>query len=139
MGASGSTSGSVYFYNKDFSGLTDVDRITLRSDSPTEAYLVSESIYKLYAGNVSQVSEYKLNAQYLVDGVLVIELPDIDREILYLVVDGGVVHYDIHTALAPGLLSLLPFLLAGYVLAFAAWLLYLMPLRLRLAEEAIYR
>jgi len=139
MGASGNISGSVYFYNKDFAGITYVDRITLTSDYPAEAYLVTETVYLLYAGNPELVSEYKLNAQYQVNGTLVIDVPAIERDILYLVVNGSVVHYDLHTAFAPGYLTYMPFMLAGYLVAFAAWMIYLMPLRLRLAKEAIYR
>jgi hypothetical protein len=139
MGASGSISGSIYFYNKDFAGITYVDRITLTSDYPAEAYLVTETIYLLYAGNPEMVSEYKLNAQYLVNGTLVIDMPAVERDILYLVVNGSVVQYDLHTAFAPGYLTYMPFLLAAYLVAFAGWIAYLMPLRLRLAKEAIYR
>lgn len=139
MGASGYVSGSIYFNNKDFVGITYVDRITLTSDFPAEAYLVTETIYLLYSGDPAMVSEYKLNAHYQVNGTLVIEMPDIDREILYLVVTGSVVQYQVHTAFAPGLLMFMPILLVAYVAALGGWMAYLMPMRLRLAKEAIYR
>lgn len=139
MGAEGQTSGSIYFYNKDFSGLVTVSSITLTSDDLTEAYLVTETIYQMYSGNLERLKEYKLNAQFTLDGVLVIDIPSLERQTLYLVVGDASVQYEITTLISQDMVFYLPIFLGCYSLFFLLWIAYLMPARLRLAKAAIYR
>lgn len=139
MEAEGRTSGSIYFYNKDFSGLVEVDSISLHSSVPTEAYLVTESVYQMYSGNLEKLREYKLNVHFILNGSMLIDVPTLDRQTLYLVIDDATVQYRVETRVSPEMLFTLPIFLGAYALFFLGWVAYLMPARLKLAKEAIYR
>lgn len=139
MSADGKTAGSIYFYNKDFSGLTSVKSVTVDSIDDTEVYLVTESTYIAFSGNMEKLKENKLNVHFLLTDSMVIDVPSLDRQMLYLVVNDTTVNYHINTVISPDLVLFLPVFLAAYALFFIGWIAYLMPTRFRLAKDAIYR
>ncbi len=132
---------SVFFFNRDTIGLNSVEYIEFRSTTiyPSSIYLVSEESYMLAGNDFTRLRELKLNALDNVDGSLRMEMPDISRQTLYLVVDGDGLDYEVKKGFSPLLKTTVPIVVSGYLIVLLGWIGYLVVTRSRLAREAIYR
>lgn len=138
---SGHLDDSVFFYNRDSLGLNSVEYIEFRSTTTAASsiYLVTEESYQLAGNDYTRLRELKLNALDEVDGHLRMEMPDIGRKTLYLVVEGDGLDYEVQKSFSPLLKTTVPIVVSGYLVALLGWIVYLIVMRSRLAREAIYR
>ena len=142
-----STAASQYvvFFDRDPLGLVAVDRITVTSfNGPARVYLVSESNYLLYSGDLSQLIPFRINSQnYVVDDQLMISLNPLPYGKYYLVLDTELseatsVDVIVHKAISPTFLSYVPFFALLFIVAYGGWIAYMWPLKRKYSSGAIY-
>ena len=142
---SGSFTSTSSFYNKDFLGLTNTDRITLSCDSESYVYLVSEEYYKLYSGNIDQLRYFRINTNdYFLDPTASFDFPGSKYGKYYLVVDyryssSDVVEYTFHQNISQTFINFVPMLMIFFIVVNAVWIVYLYSTREKYAAKAIYK
>ena len=135
----------VVFYDRDPLGLGAVDKITVTSSTgAARVYLVSEKNYLSFSNNLSQLIPYRINSQdYIVESQLDINLNPLPYGKYYLVLDtvrsdASSVDVVIQKAISPTFLSYVPFFAMLFIVAYGAWMAYMLPVKRKFASSAIY-
>lgn len=146
LSTEGMVNGTSSFYNKDPLGLTSTEAVTLRAEgSEAQVYVVSESYYLVYSNNMDNLRYFRINTQnYMVDSESTFTFPEGDYEKFYVVTDDRYssaesVSYTLHQDLSPTFMDFVPLFALLFIVANAAWIAYLVPLRKRYSVSAIYR
>jgi hypothetical protein len=135
----------VMFYNGDPFGLGAADKITVTSiNGPARVYLVSEKYYLSSSTDFSQLMNYRINSQdYIANDQLTIHLNSLPYGKYYLILD--TVHSDasavsivIHTVISSTFLSYVPFFALLFIIAYGAWMAYMLPVKRKFSSGAIY-
>ncbi len=136
----------IVFYDRDPLGLGAVDKITVTSiGGDARVYVVSDKNFINYSADLSQLIPYRINSQdYIVSGQLTIDLNPLPFGKYYLVLDtlrsdASSVDVVIHKAISPTFLSYVPFFALLFIVAYAGWIAYLLPVKRKYAIGAIYR
>lgn len=133
------------FWTKDPLALSNVCELQASSSETVNLYLVSESDYLEFAGDVSEMYFKRINrVNYEIDDPLTIIVPDRDYERLYLVVDdraspGASVTLDILSETSGTLTGTVAILSMAFVVANVAWIAYLTPIERKYAQGSIYK
>jgi hypothetical protein len=145
---SGSTSATEYvtFYDRDPLGLTSVTEIEVTSfQGEAFVYLVSAQSFEDHKDDLSVLASYRINGvDFVANPSLTIEVEGLSYGSYYLVFDTEAseatsVTYTISSSISNTFLSYVPFLLLLYAVAYAGWIIYLLPLKRKYGEAAIYR
>ncbi len=135
----------VAFYDRDPLGLGAIDKITVTSiNGPARIYLVSEKNYLNYSDDLSQLIPYRINSQdYIVNDQLAIPLNPLPYGKYYLVLDtvrsdASSVNIVIEKAISPTFLGYVPFFAMLFIVAYGAWMAYMLPVKRKYSSGAIY-
>jgi len=144
----GSTSATEYynFYDRDSLGFMTVSEIEITAfQGEARVYLVSEQYFDDHKDDLSDLASYRINGgDYIANPSLTIEVEGLPYGSYYLVFDTEAseatsITYSINSSISDTFLSYVPFFILLYAVAYAVWLIYLMPLKKKYAEAAIYR
>jgi hypothetical protein len=144
----GSTSATQYysFTDRDPLGLTSVSEIQINSNGgEARVYLVSEQYFNDHKDDLNALATYRINTyDYVANPSLTIDVGTLSYGVYYLVLDtehsdATSVSYTINSAISPTFLSYVPLYAMLYAVAYAGWMVYLIPLKRMYSEAAIYR
>jgi hypothetical protein len=144
----GSTSATQYysFTDRDPLGLTSVSEIQINSNGgEARVYLVSEQYFNDHKDDLNALATYRINTyDYVANPSLTIDVGTLSYGVYYLVLDtehsdATSVSYTISSAISPTFLSYVPLFAMLYAVAYAGWMVYLIPLKRTYSEAAIYR
>lgn len=139
---------AVQIVNGDPLGLSDVQSITLSCELPVDVYLLKKQDYLDYANDWAALSNFCLNSNNTrVTRALTIEVPPMEHQYLYLVLDPttteddefAVVSFVLNQKLSDTLISFLPFMCLAFIITNGVWIAYLMPLSRKYATMSIYK
>lgn len=139
---------AVQIVNGDPLGLSDVQSITLSCELPVDVYLLKRQDYLDYANDWAALSNFCLNSNNTrVTTALTIEVPPMEHQYLYLVLDPtttedeefAVVSFVLNQKLSDTLTSFLPLMCLVFIITNGAWIAYLMPLSRKYATMSIYK
>jgi len=110
-------------------------------------YIVSTYSYDTYKGDVSALKGSALNNRTIVDHDLVIQMPNVTYAVLYLLIDSNsseihdlaVATYSLNMQLSDTITSFAPLMAIIFLIANAAWIVYLFPLGRKYAHGSIYK
>ena len=135
-----STANTAEFSNKDPLGMLSVTNIVLSSTEEVEVYIVSDTNYELYSGNVEMLRLHRINSEYVIDGTLDFEFPAIDPGRFHIIVngDGAEATFVLERNVSQTFLSFFPLMMLLYVIVNTGWFLYLIPIKREYSKGAIY-
>jgi hypothetical protein len=133
------------FYDRDPLGLSSVNHITVNANSGVaRVYVVSEKNFNHSKDNISLLVQYRINIyDYEANPALSIEIKNLPYGKYYIVLDtvestATSIDYSVHPALSPVFLSYVPFFALMFIVAYGAWIAYLIPMKRRYSSGAIY-
>jgi len=136
----------VSFFDRDALGLSMVNEISVRSiGGSARVYVVSEQTYDRLESNVSQMIPYRINIDdYVVSPQLNIPLDNLPHGKYYLVLDtvrseATSINFEIKSTISPTFLDYVPLFAIFFVVAYGAWIAYLIPLNRKYSSKAIYK
>ena len=136
----------VAYYDRDPLGLSAVDSVTITAQGGVaRVYIVSESNFLANSGTVTALAPYRINTQtYVIDGTADISMNPLPYGKYYVVLDTSQstatsISTTVHTAISPTFLSYVPLMAILFIVAYGAWIVYLIPMRSRYGANAIYR
>lgn len=133
-----STSGETIFTNKDPLGIISLTDVQLSSEDEVEAYIVSDPNYQLYSGNMEMLRLHRINPQYLVNGTVDFAFPVAELGDYHLVVEGGELGFVLERNISQTFLDFFPLMMLIYVIVYAGWSFYLIPVKKDYSKGAIY-
>jgi hypothetical protein len=142
---SGQIDGVQSFYNKDFLGLITTDSVSLSCDGEAVVYIVTEDNFLLHLGNMDLLAFYRINSNnFNVDPAAYVPFAEASYGKYYFVVDYrysdvDVVDYTLHQDISPTFTGFVPLFATFFIIVNVGWLAYLIPMRKKYAEKAIYK
>ncbi len=138
---------SPTFYSSDPFAMVSVKSLTVSTPRTVQVYLLEDSTFKQYFGDMSAYFSYRINTDdYVVESSapITITVPQIGFVKYHLVLNdientGVSATMTINKEMAPTFTGLVSLLLIAFVATNVAWILYLTPIERRYALGSIYR
>jgi hypothetical protein len=134
------------FYDRDALGLRTVNQITMsETGGNAQVFVVSEDNFLKHGDNFSTLIQYRVNIySFNVSSSSIIPIGGLQFGKYYLVLDtvhstAGQVQYDIKSSMSATFLSYVPFFALLFVIAYTAWIVYLLPVKRKYSSGAIYK
>jgi hypothetical protein len=135
------------FFDRDPLGLSSLSHISITAAGGEEArvYLVSEQNFNENMANMASVAAYRINVNsYLANPEVEFDVGALTFGKYYLLLDtahsaASSVDYTLKSSASSAFLSYVPLFAIAFIVACAAWILYLWPLKRKYSEAAIYR
>jgi len=133
------------FWSRDPLALQSVVELRAASTETVEIYLVEDSIYQLYEGDVGDMFFMRLNRQdYQLVGTLSVPVEVVGNIELHLVVNdlsapGASVTVDIVKDTSDTITGIVSVLSLAFVVTNIAWVAYLIPIERKYALGSIYK
>ncbi len=133
------------FYSSDPFSWTSVRSIEVTSTKLIHVYLVEDSVYQAYAGNMSALYIFRLNTDsYAINHTVMISVPVVIYTKFHIVLNdmqnpGIGATAVIQRTLSNTISGMVGLLMIAFVAANIAWVVYLMPIERKYSVSSIYR
>jgi len=140
-----SSSEDFTFWSRDPLALQRVSELRASSPQTVEVYIVEDSVYQQYDGEIGDMFFMRLNRNdYELIDTLVIPVPILDHALLHVVVNdiaspGASVTIDIVKDTSETVTGIVSVLSLAFVVTNIAWIAYLIPIERKYAQGSIYK
>ena len=140
-----SSSEDFTFWSRDPLALQRVSELRASSSQTVEVYIVEDSVYQQYDGEIGDMFFMRLNRDdYELVDTLTIQVPILDHALLHVVVNdisapGASVTVDIVKDTSETVTGIVSVLSLAFVVTNIAWIAYLIPIERKYAQGSIYK
>ena len=133
------------FWSRDPLALQRVSELRATSPQTVEVYLVEDSVYKQYDGEIGDMFFMRLNRDdYELVDTLTIRVPILDHATLHVVINdisspGASVTVDIVKDTSETITGIVSVLSLAFVVTNIAWVAYLVPIERKYSQGSIYK
>ncbi len=133
------------FYSSDAFSWTSVENLRATSSRHVEVYLVEDSIFEEYAGDMMLLNASKLNTHdYAINHTVMIPVPLVSYTKFHVVLNdfqnpGVGATIIVQRTLSGTISGMIGLLMISFVAANLAWVMYLMPVEKKYSVSSIYR